>query len=289
MEVLGSGLDEVGRHAEALVVKEAELSMLRRVGARASSILAVQTNLANTYQALGRLEHSLQLERDVYDGSLRLLGEEHRDTIISVNNLAATLFKLKRFEEAKSLLRKIMPVARRVLGENYELTIAMRMSYAQSLYNDEGATLDDLHEAVTLLEENERITRRVFGGAHPLAMQMEHDLKKARAKLRAHEIAEAMLATTLGAGAADVGAALSTFGLARLALNVPVGLAADSVGRKPLLVGGALLNAAGHAASALAPDATSFAAARFVAGAGSAAYLGTAQVYLSDVAKPSLK
>ena len=129
---------------------------------------------------------------------MRLLGEEHRDTIISVNNLAATLFKLKRFEEAKSLLRKIMPVARRVLGENYELTIAMRMSYAQSLYNDEGATLDDLHEAVTLLEENERIARRVFGGAHPLAMQMEHDLKKARAKLRAHEIAEAMLATTLG-------------------------------------------------------------------------------------------
>jgi tetratricopeptide (TPR) repeat protein len=199
MEVLGSGLDEVGRHAEALVVKEAELSMLRRVGARASSILAVQTNLANTYQALGRLEHSLQLERDVYHGSLRLLGEEHRDTIISVNNLAATLFKLKRFEEAKSLLRKIMPVARRVLGENYELTIAMRMSYAQSLYNDEGATLDDLREAVTTLEENERIARRVFGGAHPLTMQMEHDLKKARAKLRAREtLAEAMAAATLG-------------------------------------------------------------------------------------------
>lgn len=96
-----------------------------------------------------------------------------------------------------------------------------------------------------------------------------------------------LLATALGASAADVGAALSTFGLARLALNVPVGLAADSTGRKPLLVGGALVNAAGHAASALAPDATSFAAARFVAGAGQAAYLGTAQVYLSDVAKPS--
>ena len=68
--------------------------------------------------------------------------------------------------------------------------------HAGAPYN--GATLDDLHEAVTLLEENERITRRVFGGAHPLAMQMEHDLKMARAKLRAHEIAEAMLATTLG-------------------------------------------------------------------------------------------
>ena len=67
-----------------------------------------------------------------------------------------------------------------------------------ALCNDPSATLDDVREAVAMLEDVERIARRVFGGAHPLAMQMEHDLKKARAKLRAHEIAEAMLATTLG-------------------------------------------------------------------------------------------
>ena len=187
MEVLGSGLDEVGRHAEALVVKEAELSMLRRVGARASSILAVQTNLANTYQALGRLEHSLQLERDVYHGSLRLLGEEHRDTIISVNNLAATLFKLKRFEEAKSLLRKIMPVARRVLGESHDVTLRMRWIYARTLYEDTGATLVDLRKAVTTLEDSERITRRVLGGAHPTTEGIQTSLRNARAVLRVRE------------------------------------------------------------------------------------------------------
>ena len=74
----------------------------------------------------------------------------------------------------------------------------MRRIYALALYEDADATLGDLHAAVATLEELERTARRVFGGAHPLAMQMEHDLKKARAKLRAHEIAEAMLATTLG-------------------------------------------------------------------------------------------
>ena len=73
-----------------------------------------------------------------------------------------------------------------------------RKVYAATLYRDPDATLDHLREAVTTLEEIERIARRVFGGAHPLAMQMEHDLKRARAKLRAHEIADAMLATTLG-------------------------------------------------------------------------------------------
>ena len=68
-----------------------------------------------------------------------------------------------------------------------------------ALYEDPAATLDDLREAVTTFEETERITRRVLGGAHPLAMQMEHDLKKARGKLRAREtLAEAMAATTLG-------------------------------------------------------------------------------------------
>jgi len=73
----------------------------------------------------------------------------------------------------------------------------MRANYAKVII-DTAATLDDLREAVTTFEETERITRRVLGGAHPLAMQMEHDLKRARAKLRAHEIAEAMASTTLG-------------------------------------------------------------------------------------------
>ena len=36
---------------------------------------------------------------------------------------------------------------------------------------DDAATLDDLREAVTTLEDAERIARRVLGGAHPTAMQ----------------------------------------------------------------------------------------------------------------------
>ena len=48
-------------------------------------------------------------------------------------------------------------------------------------------TLDDLREAVTTLEDTERIARRVLGGAHPITVQIERDLRKARATLRARE------------------------------------------------------------------------------------------------------
>ena len=56
-----------------------------------------------------------------------------------------------------------------------------------ALYRDDGATHDDLREAVTTLEETDRIARRVLGGAHPVAEGIGRSLRKARAALRARE------------------------------------------------------------------------------------------------------
>ena len=63
----------------------------------------------------------------------------------------------------------------------------MRKAYARSLYEDTSATLDDLREAVSTLEESERIARRVLGGAHPTTVDIERDLRAARVVLRARE------------------------------------------------------------------------------------------------------
>jgi hypothetical protein len=145
------------------------------------TILAVQTNLACTYQMLGRDEQALQLEGNVYHESLRLLGEEDRDTLLAANNYAASLVQLKRFGEAKSLLLKRMPVARRVLGESDDLTIKMRWTYAKVTYKGDGATLSDLCEAVATLAETEQTARRVLGGAHPLTGDIGICLRQARA------------------------------------------------------------------------------------------------------------
>ena len=80
-----------------------------------------------------------------------------------------------------------MPVVRRVVGENAETTLRMKMLHAEALYMDSAATLDDLREAVTTLEETERTARRVLGGAHPLTTLTEGHLGLAREALRTRE------------------------------------------------------------------------------------------------------
>ncbi|CAH0373528.1 unnamed protein product [Pelagomonas calceolata] len=181
MQQLGHGLGAADHHEDALSVKEAEMAMLRRLSVPEGEMLNVQCNLAITYASLGRHEQALSLRRDIYSGRLKLNGEEHPETLREANNYATTLSELQRYQEAKSLLRKTMPVARRVLGEDNETRILTRWIYADALYTDPGATLDDLREAVTTLEDIEPIARRVLGGAHPRTMAIERTLQKARA------------------------------------------------------------------------------------------------------------
>ena len=187
MNLLACGLQDAGHYEDVLLVYEAELSMFRRLGGFEGDLLVTQSNLACVYQSLGRLEEALRLKRDVYSGRLKLLGEEHRDTLISGHNYASSLVTQERFEEAKALQRKMMPVARRVLGDSDDITLKMRFGYARAFYRDKGATLDDLRECVTTLEETERTARRVLGGAHPTTVGIGGCLRESRAVLAARE------------------------------------------------------------------------------------------------------
>ena len=162
--------------------------MEQRLGASESNILVAKGNLAGTYRSLGRFEECSRMQRDVYSGRLKLLGEEHRETLSAAINYAASLIELQRFEEARSLLRKTVPVARRVLGDDVLITISMRRNYAMMLYRDDGATIGDLHEALKTLEDTEQTARRVLGGAHPTTTGwIERALQKYREVLAARE------------------------------------------------------------------------------------------------------
>ena len=180
MNSLGTGLYEAKHYEDALSMREAELSMLRRLGAPVHHVLVVQGNLANSYRALGRTEQALLLLREVYSGSLKLYGEEYEETLRAASNYAESLCNLKCFEEARSLLRKTIPVARRVLGEGHRLTLMMRLNYAKAHGWDPDATLDALRESVETLEETERTARRVLGGAHPTTVAIELFLDELR-------------------------------------------------------------------------------------------------------------
>ena len=188
MQQLGSGLSAAKRHEDALSVKEADLSMRRRLGDSEEGILVARSNLAVTYTSIGRFEEALRTERDVYSGRMKLNGEEHERTLRVAYNYSSSLISLKRFEEAKSLVRKTLPVARRILGESYGTTLRMRLNYAQWLCDGPGATLEDLREAATTIEEIERTARRVFGGSHPLTVEIERFLHNSRARLAARPV-----------------------------------------------------------------------------------------------------
>ena len=131
------------------------------------------------------------MDRGVYCGYMKLHGEENGKTLLASNNYAWGLLKLRRFEEGKALLRQTLPVARRVLNEGNDLLLVMRWAYARALYQDTGATLDDLREAVRTLEDADQIGRRVLGGTHPDVMGIADDLRLvqglARAVLRTRE------------------------------------------------------------------------------------------------------
>ena len=127
------------------------------------------------------------MRRDVYFGFLKLKGEEDDYTLKEANNYAHCLLSLRRFDQARPLLLKTLAVAQRALDNGYETTLRLSWHYARALYENTSATLDELREGVTTLEETTQTARRVFGGAHPLTESIELSLRDSRAALAARE------------------------------------------------------------------------------------------------------
>ena len=59
------------------------------------------------------------------------------------------------------------------------VTGCYRAHYAAALYNGAGATLDDVREAVTTLEDVEQIARRVLGEGHDVTFRMRKGYARA--------------------------------------------------------------------------------------------------------------
>ena len=95
------------------------------------------------------------------------------------------------------MLLQWLPVARRVLGEGNGITIRMSKYYAKTLYQDDGATLDDVRAAVTTIEDTAGTARRVFGDTHPFTRWVEDEVRAARAALDAREAEESQEAERL--------------------------------------------------------------------------------------------
>lgn len=81
----------------------------------------------------------------------------------------------------------------------------------------------------------------------------------------------------------SIGIALASASLGRVLTNIPAGLLSEKVGRKPVMITGAIIVAVFGTLSGLAPNAPSFWVARLLMGVGSAMVITIANVVATDL------
>ena len=152
------------------------------------NILVAQSNISSSYAELGRHEEALRIERDVYARKIALYGTLHEYTLLSAVNLACSLVEdLEQFDEARAFLQDRIPEAIRVCGKDHDITFKMQRMYAQCLYRNDGASLDDITTAIATLEDLDRRQTRIFGASHPQTGCTRRHLKRALLALPEHK------------------------------------------------------------------------------------------------------
>lgn len=92
-------------------------------------------NLASTYKNQGRWKEAESLKVQVMETSLRVLGEEHHDTLTSMNNLAFTWKSQGRRADAVALMENCLQFRQRTLGPDHPDTLSTQSS--QKKWNEE--------------------------------------------------------------------------------------------------------------------------------------------------------
>ena len=79
--------------------------------------------MATSYSNLGEYEKSKELDEKVYEARVRVLGEEHPDTLSSFLDLAACYYKLGKYEKSREMFKKLYDIYLRVLGKEHIKTV----------------------------------------------------------------------------------------------------------------------------------------------------------------------
>jgi tetratricopeptide (TPR) repeat protein len=146
----------------------------RVLGQTHPDTLGSRSDLADAYQAAGRLDEAVPLfERTLADRE-RVLGETHPSTLGSRDNLAAAYRDAGRLDEAIPVLERTLADSERVLGETHLSTLGSRNNLAAT-YQDAGR----LEEAIPLYERTLADRERVLGETHPDTLTSRNNLAAA--------------------------------------------------------------------------------------------------------------
>ena len=121
--------------------------------------------IASAYHAAGRLDEAITLYEQLLTDRIRVLGEDHPDTLTSRNNLAGAYESAGRLDEAITLYEQVLTDSIRVLGKDHPNTLTTLNNLAGA-YESAGR----LDEAITLYEQVLTDRTRVLGKDHPATL-----------------------------------------------------------------------------------------------------------------------
>lgn len=128
-------------------------------------------NTANVRRAQGDFAAAEDLHRQALALRRRLLGDEHRETLMSMNDLATVCSAQGRYDAAAELLEETVQLQRRALGPEHAHTLITTANLA-GLRQRQGR----LDEAAALFAEVLEPQRRVLGAEHPSTLTTMHNL-----------------------------------------------------------------------------------------------------------------
>ena len=133
-------------------------------------LLRARSTLVGVLSSQLRLEESLELSRQVTEGTAAILGEEHPRTLISRNNVARLLHRLDRPEEAVAIYAEVTATWRRTLPEEKSTLRTLlwnfgRAQVAAGAWADAERTLLEVqrNEAGTLSPSPEEVADELAG------------------------------------------------------------------------------------------------------------------------------
>lgn len=131
--------------------------------------LALRLRHGRMLTETGRLSEGLEALRAVYDDSVRLLGPDHRETLIAGACLVNALYALGRLEDAIELVEQVIDGWTRTVGPRHPRTLAARGNLATLL--GESGQADEAVEAFTTLLVDRT---EVHGADHPSTLMVRN-------------------------------------------------------------------------------------------------------------------
>ena len=168
--------NELGLTDEALTLQHGVEIIQSLMGSAHSDVLALQNNLATTYEKAGRLNEAITLFEQVLSDRIRILGDKHPDTLASRNNLAGAYLAANRPEESIALYEQVLTDRIGILSDDHPDTLASRNNLAYA-YQSIGC----FTEAISQLQQVLADSIGLLGEDHPQTLTARNNLAGAYA------------------------------------------------------------------------------------------------------------